>query len=124
MAISYGIVSSKGDMGRVYDVNMAAADLTGTIDLTQTVQSVSTGMMFTPTAITITPMSVTLSADQVLAANGGSGTAGTYANGVGVYAETVRVTSLSATAIALAKTGGAAAASFRLFVGQFYQQRS
>lgn len=124
MAISYGIVTSKGDMGRVYDVNMAAADLTGTIDLTQTVQGVSTGMQYTPTAVTITPMSVTLTADQVLAANGGAGTAAAYANGVGCYSETLRVTSVSATAVAFAKTGGAAAASFRCFIGQFYQQRS
>lgn len=124
MAISYGIVTSKGDMGRVYDVNLAAADLTGTIDLTQTVQGVSTGMQFTPTAVIFTPMSVTLTADQVLAANGGAGTAGTYANGVGCYSETLRVTSVSATAVAFAKTGGAAAASFRCFIGQIYQQRS
>lgn len=124
MAISYGLVSSKGDMGRVYDVNLAAADLVGTIDLTQTVQGVSTGMMFTPTAVVITPMNVTLSASQVLAANGGAGAAGVFANGAGCYAETLHVTSLSATAVAFAKVGGAAAASFRCFIGQFYQQRS
>ena len=124
MAISYGLVSSKGDMGRVYDVNLAAADLVGTIDLTQTVQGVATGMQFTPTAVTITPASVTLSADQVLAANGGAGAAGAYANGAGCYAESLRVTSISATAVSFAKTGGAAAASFRCFIGQFYQQRS
>lgn len=124
MAISYGLVTSKGDMGRVYDVNLIAADVTGTIDLTQTVQGVSTGLQYTPTMAIITPMTVTLSAAQVLAANGGSGTAGTYANGVGVYAETIRIATLTATSVVFTKTGGAAAASFRFFVGQIYQQRN
>lgn len=120
MAISYGIVSSKGDMGRVYDVNMASADTTGSIDFTQTVDGASVGLRFDPTIAIITPMSVTLTAAQVLAANGGSGTAGTYANSTGTTSQSVGITSLDADGVDFAK-GGSAAASFRFFVGRLYQ---
>lgn len=128
MAISYGLATSTladgsvayispGNQGRVYDVNMASADTTGTIDLT-----VATGepMSFTPSIVLITPWDIVLAAAQVLAANGGGGAAGTFANGTGTTSQSVKVTSLTASAVAFAK-GGSAAASFRCFVGRLYQ---
>lgn len=120
MAIAYGVVTSKGDQGRVYDVNMASADTTGSIDFTQTVDGASVGLRFDPTMAIITPMNVVLTAAQVLPANGGAGSAGTYSNGTGTVSQAVYITSLDADGVDFAK-GGSAAASFRFFVGRVYQ---
>ena len=132
MAISYGIVGlaadsdgniispgSKGGMGRVYDVNMASADTPGTVTFTQTVEGATVGFRFLPIVAFITPMDVVLTATQVLAANGGGGAAGTFANGTGTTSQSTKVTALNASQVDFAK-GGSAAASFRLFVGQLY----
>ena len=127
MPISYGLATSTladgstvfispGNQGRVYDVNLINTDATGTIDLTVG----GTPMAFTPSMVIITPMDIVLSSAQVAAAAGGSGTAGTYGNGAGTTSQSVKVTALSASAVAFAK-GTSAAASFRCFIGRLYQ---
>ena len=122
MAISYGIVAggSKGDMGRIYDVTLAAADTSGVVDLTQTIDGTAVGMRFLPTIVTITPMSITLTSAQVASAAGGSGSAGTYAGGAGVYTDAVRVTGLTADAVTFT-CAGTVLKSFRMWVGRAYQ---
>lgn len=127
MAIAYGLATSTladgstvyispGNQGRVYDVSMASGDTTGTIDLTVG----GTPMSFTPSIVIITPWNITLSSAQVLAANGGAGIANAYPDGAGTTSQSVRVTSVTASAVAFAK-GNSAAASFRCFVGRLYQ---
>lgn len=120
MAISYGLVSSQGNFGRVYDVTLASGDSSGTVNLTQTIDGVVTGMSFTPSIVLICPQNIVLTEAQVLAANGGAGSVGTYAGGAGTVTDLVRVTAISASAVAFA-SAATVLKSFRMFVGRIYQ---
>lgn len=106
MAISYGLVDSRGN-GRVYDVTMASGDTTGTLTL---------NLPYVPTFVTITPCDIVLTAAQVAAATG-SGTANTYAGGVGFHTDTVKIATPTATSVVFT-AAATVLKSFRVYVGR------